>query len=227
VGRRPQGNLYLYHTSQIKRERLKKSANLARGLRANRANFHVRPSQARKRRLKDGTIRVPTIIVLPLRSRSLETLSEEGTMFRLSIVACLFVAAAWPTVALPGDKKKETKTLPGIEVKLHFSVEELDPLKPGDSYIECIVRNQSEKAVQAPLGYSSGFSQPTALYAEERHQLRMVLWGDKKQAEMKLLKVGEELVVFKESLKEVFLLEMRKEKPLLPKERRYYWTWQA
>jgi hypothetical protein len=174
-----------------------------------------------------GAIRVPTIIVIGIEPRSPQTRIEVETMLRIPVAIGIFVAASWLAVALPGDKQV-AKSLPGIEVKLRFSVDELDSLKPGDSYIECIVRNQSKKAVQVPVGYGAGFDQPTSLHTSWPLGLRMVLWGEaKKKQQAKLLKPGEEMILFKESLKEVLLLEMTKEKPLLPKERRYYWTWQA
>jgi hypothetical protein len=151
------------------------------------------------------------------------------------------IAAAWESkhlilrtdkvshVSLTGKKPPpEPKSLPGVEVVLRFSVEELDPLKPDKSFVECIVHNQSPKAIQVPSGLAGGFDTDMTLTSGDRSfGLRLVMWAGDKNKETKLLKPGAAMTIFKDSLRNVLLLDEEKVKPLTPKEERYYWTWNA
>jgi Cellulase (glycosyl hydrolase family 5) len=119
--------------------------------------------------------------------------------------------------------KKVTDT--SMEVRLRYSVEVLDPLKPAKAFIECVVRNNTDKEVKVPTTY--GGEDMTLRTAGNWLTLRMIHWAAGKKQETKLLKPGEEMVIYKEDLKTVLLLDMDKEKPLKPNEPRIYWTWMA
>lgn len=115
-----------------------------------------------------------------------------------------------------------------VSVNLRFSVDVLDPLKPEKSYVECIVKNGTDKAVQVPVIYSGGYyHDDLVLTAGGQWELRLVIWAGQAKKESKLLKPGEELTVYKDSLVNVLLLDMEKGKPLKPREERYYWSWSA
>ena len=53
------------------------------------------------------------------------------------------------------------------------------------------------------------------------------MWAGKDKQVTKMLKPGEETIVFKDSLTKVLLLDLAMDKPLKPNEPRYYWTWFA
>jgi hypothetical protein len=133
------------------------------------------------------------------------------------------------TPKLPPEK--EPKTIPGIEVKLRFSVAELDPLKPGDSFVECTVRNQSAKAVQVPTVYTGSWEKSDMTLTGGGggwwNGLRLVRWAGTKKQETKLLERDREMIVYKASLREILLLDMDKAAALKPKEERWYWSWSA
>jgi hypothetical protein len=133
-------------------------------------------------------------------------------------------------------KQIKEQTSKRIDVRLRFSVEEIDPLKPGDSFVECIVRNGSDMAVAVPVTYSGGWSSDlllhgTPVFGKEvfglHHEMKLVYWAGELKKETKLLKPGEELTVFKDTLNAVLVLDRTKDKPLKPKEPRYYWSWMA
>jgi hypothetical protein len=142
-------------------------------------------------------------------------------------VAFLACPVAWSGELLP--LKSDKPPIPGVEVELRFSLKELDPLKPPEKdYLECIVRNKSEKAVRAPTKYTGGFQgMNMLLWADGRWPLTMHNWAGEKEQVMKPLNPKEEVVVFKMGLTELFLLADEKEKPLKPKEPRVYWSWPA
>jgi hypothetical protein len=133
------------------------------------------------------------------------------------------------------DKEvKLIKELTGmnVEVRLRFSVETLDPLKPDKNYIECTVRNGSQQAVQVPAVLAGGWDSDLILrvVAPERwhfFDFHLVMWASPKKKATKLLEPGEEMVVFKDELRAVLLLDTDKAKPLKPNEPRYYWSWRA
>lgn len=120
-----------------------------------------------------------------------------------------------------------------VSVDLRFSIDVLDPYKPEKGYVECTVRNGTDKPVEVPTVYSGGYDAEmklTAHIASEGgwwHELRLVYWAGSKKKETKLLQPGEQLVLFKDELKAMLLLDGFKEKPLNPNEKRYYWSWQA
>ncbi len=140
----------------------------------------------------------------------------------------------------PYDDKevKQIKKITGkkIEVMLRFSVDELDPLKPEQNHVECIVRNGTDKAIEVPANYAGGWNSDLVLRAGMiyepgtfgfYHGLILVYWAAEKKKETKLLNPGAETTVFKDELKAVLLLDGFEEKRLVPKEKRYYWDWQA
>jgi hypothetical protein len=106
-------------------------------------------------------------------------------------------------------------------------VEVLDPLNPGDAFVECIVRNKSTKAVNVPTAYSGGYRSDLVLYASGRHDLSLIWWAGSQKPEKKALAGGAEMTVFKAALKDVLLLDTVKPKALIPKEERFYWSWSA
>jgi hypothetical protein len=128
-----------------------------------------------------------------------------------------------------------------FDVQLRFSVKELDPLKPGDAYLECTVRNNTDRAVKVPTVYSGKYGSDIILGAGSFYGpltnatqiyssmlgLRLVHWASPKKQEVKLVKPGETITIFKEELRPLFLLNDNKEKPLKPNEPRFYWTWNA
>jgi hypothetical protein len=129
-------------------------------------------------------------------------------------------------------KEKEVKLIKqltgrAIEVKLHFSVDELDPSKPGESYLECKSFNGTDKAVHVPTVYAGGFEGDMSLKTIGRYDFHLVVWAGKAKQETKLLKPGEQIIVFKDSLASVLLLSMDKDTPLKPNQERYYWTCSA
>jgi hypothetical protein len=131
--------------------------------------------------------------------------------------------------SVPGQSgdKPPVKAAPGIEVRLRFSVETLDPLKPEQAFVECTVRNQSSKAVEVPTRYTGGHDSTLVLWATDQHDLRLVWWAGSKEQVTKSLAAGTEMTVFKALLKDVLLLDVDTPKPLMPKEERYYWSWSA
>ena len=117
-----------------------------------------------------------------------------------------------------------------VEIVLRYSVEVLDPLNPKHSYLECIVRNKSKQTIQVPTSYGGGFNASMSLQSTERWILRLIRWGAAKpgkKEDLKPLAPGKEMTVFKNYLNDLFLLNMERDKPLKPNERRWYWTWQA
>jgi hypothetical protein len=65
------------------------------------------------------------------------------------------------------------------------------------------------------------------LSAQDRWPMALIAWADQQKQETRLLQPKEALTVFKADLKDVLLLEMVKEKPLMPGEKRWYWSWMA
>jgi hypothetical protein len=137
-----------------------------------------------------------------------------------------------PALLCAGDKAAgKPKPDPNVDVQLRLSVATLDPLKTEQAFIECIVRNKSDKAVAVPTLYAGGYDADLVVWADGegpglRHELRLVFWAGPKQ-QHRSLKPGDEATVFKALLKDVLLLEVEKDKPLMPKEGRYYWSWSA
>jgi len=110
-----------------------------------------------------------------------------------------------------------------IKIVLRFSVDELDPKNPGDAFVECVVRNQTEQAVRVPVTYTGGYeNQVMTLYGGP---LTLVMWAGDKKAMFDALAPGKERSVFKAPLKELLLLDLAMNKPLKPAEKRYYWSW--
>ncbi|MFO0965239.1 MAG: hypothetical protein U0793_06595 [Gemmataceae bacterium] len=143
-----------------------------------------------------------------------------------SLLAVLLAAVT----AGGGGKKKEPPPLPGVKVTLRCSLEgTLNPLEPGKHGLECVVRNDSDRPIRVPLIYTGNFRQDMALLCESfRHPLNLVFWGGPKEQKTAELKPGEERTVFKETLREVLLLDaMEKKGTLIPGEKRYYWNWIA
>jgi hypothetical protein len=104
---------------------------------------------------------------------------------------------------------------------------ELNPLKPGDAHLECVVRNGSDRAVRVPVTYSGGHEADLSLHTPRTPKLRLILWAGPEKKEHKELKPSAEVTAFKALLKDVLLLEVVKRKPLAPREQQYYWTWEA
>src|SRR5206468_1741101 len=102
-------------------------------------------------------------------------------------------------------------------------------LKPDKSYVECIVRNKSARAVRVPSVYSGGYDSDVMLHvgANLYSYYKLVFWAGAKKERTQLLKPGQEMTVFKDELRAVFLLDIDKAKPLVPGEKRYYWSWSA
>src|SRR5262249_55799560 len=100
----------------------------------------------------------------------------------LAALALFFaVPGLWGQSAKKTDPKKDVKKL-DLKVTLRFSVAELDPTNPGDSYVECIVRNNTEGAVDVPTNYTGGYQERVMiLEAKSRWPLHLIQWaGDTK-----------------------------------------------
>jgi hypothetical protein len=139
---------------------------------------------------------------------------------------CRFLALAFLLFAPAGivaqDNEAKHKPIPGIEVVLTFSIKDLDPKKPGDSFVECVVKNGSGKTIQVPAIYTGGWDQDMCL---EANDLRLVHWAaDKKQTNV-ALEPGKGMVVFKAALIDVLLLGPDGGKKPVPTEPRFYWSW--
>src|SRR5262245_19024247 len=149
---------------------------------------------------------------------------------RLFLVAlALFFAlpGLWGQSAKKTDANKDEKKL-DLKVTLRFSVTELDPENPGDSYVECIVHNHTQHQVRVPANYVGGYQdRHMVLQAKHRWPLTLVYWAGEKQARSVRLDPGKDATVFKAPLKELLLLGIDKVKPLQPSERRVYWSWSA
>ena len=130
-----------------------------------------------------------------------------------------------------GGKKSadEPRPIPGVEVILRASVKELDPLRPGDSFLECVVRNQADRELVVPVGLAGGFTRDVLLTSGRAfNPLTLVYWGGPKEQETTRLAAGKEVTVFKASLKDILLVGPdAAAKPLMPREKRYYWSWSA
>src|SRR5262249_47426918 len=118
---------------------------------------------------------------------------------------------------------KEVETIKGVtdvrfELELRFSVKELDPLKPGDAYLECTVHNRSSKPILAPTVYTGGYESDIVLATEHRFGLHLVHWAGPKKQDPKPVPPGETITVFKADLNSLFLLGVDKQKPLKPNE---------
>ena len=131
-------------------------------------------------------------------------------------------------------KKIKELTAKRVDVRLKFSVDTLDPLKPDKTFVECSVRNGTTKPITVPTSYDGGWESDMKLSAFQGrdarlwwNELRLVQWAGEKTKAKKLLQSGEEAVVFKDELKAVLVLGPQKDKPLMPKEKRYYWSWDA
>ena len=124
---------------------------------------------------------------------------------------------ASPSATRPGDQPK-----PAIQVTLRFAVAELDPRDPKDSFVECVVRNDSGKPVRVPAAYVSGFDREMVLKGDAPGfgwGLWLVRWGGETKPRHELLESGKELCVFKAPLKELLLAERGPSKAA--------WTWEA
>jgi Cellulase (glycosyl hydrolase family 5) len=121
-----------------------------------------------------------------------------------------------------------------LDVRLRISVEELDPLKPGNAFLECTVRNGTATAVTAPSVFDGNWISDVKLTAFRGPEaglawipMNLHYWATDKKKETKLLQPGEELTVFKDELKAILILDANKDKPVAPKQKRYYWLWTA
>src|SRR5205807_1340548 len=90
---------------------------------------------------------------------------DRSRLFRVTAVTHFFPRPGWlvwlvllgyPGRLWSGDDPPRKPDPERIEVRLRFSVEVLDPLNPGEAFVECIVRNKSAKAVDVPTVYTGG-----------------------------------------------------------------------
>jgi hypothetical protein len=136
------------------------------------------------------------------------------------------LAAAGETT---GPDKKASAPPKTIQVILSCSAERLDPLKPGDHHLKCTVRNLSDRPIDVPVFYSGGYDADLKLRAAARWELTLVKWAGLKKDQKKTLAPGKEMVVFQDTLRNLFLLDVKDAKSLTlkPREERYYWSWSA
>jgi hypothetical protein len=140
---------------------------------------------------------------------------------RLSFPCVALLLCLAPADALAG-KKEALPPIPGVEVVLTFSTKELDPKKPGDAFVQCVVKNGSKETLSVPSVYTGGWEQDMVL---EAHGLRLVYWAGAKNKKHVKLEPGKELVVFKAPLVDVLLLGPDGGKKPKPAEPRFYWSW--
>jgi hypothetical protein len=149
---------------------------------------------------------------------------------RFAWTAALVLCAcpqAWAQYDSPRLESKG-KALLGIEVELRFSVDTLDALKPEKSHVEFIVRNKTENEIQVPTAYTGGYQgSAMILWAKHHWALSLVNWAGPKAQVLKPLKADAEMTIFKGELRELFHLDLDKEKPLKANERTWYWSWIA
>lgn len=124
----------------------------------------------------------------------------------------------------PGAGKADAK--PVVQVVLSCSTKRLDPFAPGDHFLQCTVRNVSEKPVEVPTVYVGGHSGEMSL---TDGLLRLVFYGGPKAQQYKRLEPGQEATVFRATLRDVLRLDFKNDadRPLLPGQKRYYWDWRA
>src|SRR5690242_14308085 len=72
-------------------------------------------------------------------------------MSRTTLMAVgLFVAM---TQAITAEDKKPIADKPVAIVRVSFSVDEFDPSNPAKASIKCVVKNNSDNALEVPVGY--------------------------------------------------------------------------
>lgn len=147
---------------------------------------------------------------------------------RIGIAGVLLVAGPMVLcLSNPALSSFDGKGDPGITVVLRLSVDQLDPLKPEKSFVECVVRNGSDRAVEVPTVYTRDYEGDLVLSAGARHGLWMITWAGPAKQKTVLLLPGRELTVFMDELRAVLLLDLNSQKPLLAGEKTYHWTWMA
>jgi hypothetical protein len=132
----------------------------------------------------------------------------------------LVVTSAVLALSLAGSSAQAAaadKPKPEIQVTLRFSVTELDPTEPKDSYVECVVRNDSARSVRVPTVYNAGFDRDIILRGGA---VWLVYWGKAKKQEYATLEPGKEMSIFKAPLKALLLDPIHQ-----PGNGR--WTWEA
>src|SRR5438874_20674 len=123
-------------------------------------------------------------------------------IFSSSVMCAMAVVVLASSVETHAGKKKpeEPKRITGVEVVLRISVEELDPFNPGDSFIECVVRNKSDQEITAPTKLVGGHGPSLDLWAEGSlirfGGLHLVYWAGPKKEETAKVKPGAEVVAF-------------------------------
>jgi hypothetical protein len=140
------------------------------------------------------------------------------TLSPVIFLVCLGVGAGQPDERQPPPKPDER-----IKVILRFSEDELDPLKPGDSFLECRIHNGADQPIRVPTVYIGGYRDADMkLIGGSVH---LVHWAGKKEQKFAELPPGQELTVFKAALRKLLLLDKKDHKRLMPGEPRYYWSW--
>jgi hypothetical protein len=152
---------------------------------------------------------------------------------RAVLLLGLLGSAVWAAAAQQANPKaggpkapKANPETPPIQVVVQFSVSELDPKDPKDSYLECLVRNRGKVAVRVPTVYNAGFDRDMILKGDaaekERWGLWLVSWHPKPpKQQLAALEPGKELSVFKAALKDILLLDPKAKKP------EHRWEWEA
>ncbi len=108
-----------------------------------------------------------------------------------------------------------------IQVVVRFSVQELDPENPGNSFVECIVRSNSSRAVSVPTVYTDRPNRGIILKGgTNRWGLWLYRWDGAKEQILVALPPNQECTVFKAPLKEILFLDPTQKKQV-------GWTWEA
>jgi hypothetical protein len=144
------------------------------------------------------------------------TIARRSVFSAVLVLVILAATASSQEKGKPSDKPKLD-----IRVTLRFSVEEFDPKDPKDSFVECVVRNQSAAAVKVPTVYTYGAGYEQEMILKGKHQrgwdLSLINWDKEAKPVHALLEPGKELAIFKGSLRKL----------LLPEGNRHIWNWVA
>lgn len=147
--------------------------------------------------------------------------------FRASLLIAGLVGLVAPAGAFQQVNPKAGKPKLPIKVVVRFSVQEVNPQDPKDSYLECLVSNEGKVAVQLPTLYENGFDRDMILKGDPVEKERWGLWlvskGAEKKSKQKLeaLEPGKERNIFKATLQDILLLDPD------PKNRKLRWDWEA
>jgi len=160
-------------------------------------------------------------------------------MHRLFVVV-VALAAVFAQAAIAAEPKRDTpRRKPAaddkagdaaIRIDVRFSVKQLDPKRPGDSSVEVVVKNGTERMIRVPTAYATGFDSDIVLFGAgtpARWPMRLVHYRKKKmERSTTAIEPGKSAVIFRAGLSELLRLD-GKAKRAAPREPDLAWSWQA